>query len=288
MVSNEYEQRSADVILRPKYLQGIQLQEAKYLLERYDYLGLNHLFKLLISDWEKSSDPLENKIRNLLEIANQWNGAKFAEFATARGDAAKARSDEWWWTAYEAAYLGVVRLNQGNPIEAMFHSFRAVEGLLAKWVDEYHFSRRIGERNDKIQLPKEIVLPNGRRTTIVNAYGKGLYWCLKTCQNINSDRSLEACRKVQPDRDKDEDIWVFGEYTLKKKNQLFHQLFGLEEIEVFGYWYTDDQSDWEARVLGCLNFLSEQYDFTSLKDASLMSQVHEELKDAIAQYELTL
>jgi hypothetical protein len=287
MVSNEYEQWSADVIASPKYLKKIKLQEAKALLDYYDYLGLKNLFSFLIPDWEKSSDPLENKIRDLLEMANQWNGAKFAEFASARGEAAKARSDEWWWTAYEVAYLGVVRLNQGNSVEAMFHSFRAVEGLLAKWVDEYHSSRKIGQRNDKIQLDREIILPNGRRTTIVNAYGKGLYWCLKTCQNINCDRSLEACRKIKRDRDKDEDIWVFGEYTLKKKNQLFHQLLGLEEIEVFGYWYTDDQADWEARVLGCLNFVSEQYHFTSLKEASLMSQVHEELKDAIAQYELT-
>ncbi|MCP2729769.1 hypothetical protein [Limnofasciculus baicalensis] len=54
----------------------------------------------------------------------------------------------------------------------------------------------------------------------------------------------------------------------------------MEEKEVFEAWKTDSREKWEARVLGCLNFISGQK-FVSLKSASLMSQVHQELEKAI-------
>ena len=135
----------ADVIHSGEYLKGIKFEQAKELLRNHDYAGV----KLLVNDYLGS----ETKI--LLDAAIQWNFAKFDDFAQVMTEAAekyskdnewwrtfdadiKVRPNEWWWMAYESAYLAVVRLKQGNTVEAMFHSFRGVEGLLTKWVYQYN------------------------------------------------------------------------------------------------------------------------------------------------------
>jgi hypothetical protein len=61
-------------------------------------------------------------------------------------------------------------------------------------------------------------------------------------------------------------------------------LVGLTKNEVYQAWKTNNKQEWEERVLGCLNFISGQQ-FTSLKKASLMSQIHEELKADLDKYQ---
>ena len=79
----------------------------------------------------------------------------------------------------------------------------------------------------------------------------------------------------------------------KKRNDLFHQLKGLMgQEEVFENWRSKNEKKWEGRseekwkmrVVNCLNFISDQ-NFKSLEEASLMSQVHEELVEAIDRYQ---
>ena len=108
-----------------------------------------------------------------------------------------------------------------------------------------------------------------------NLYGRKLYDFLK----------YHYCKSSQPiDPEKDKDIWQFGEVTFDKRNQYFHQLFGLSEQDVFDAWDTDNRMDWEARVLGCLNFIAEpDSPFTALNTASLMDLIQDELEKAIAQ-----
>lgn len=279
LVTSERDSKLTKILDRSTYLRGIRKQEAKALLDRHDYSGVKELL----------ASSLNDEIKDLLDAAIQWNFAKFDDFAKAMEEAAdkyakdnewwqtidnlvKARSKEWWWTAYESAYLAVVRLKQGNTVEAMFHSFRAVEGLLRKWADEMHPPK-------EGQNPKKIQIICDGRTKTFNRYGKQLYDCLDNHFYNEHNRNIDSIQN--------EDIWKFGNITFDKRNDLFHQLLGMQEIQVFQDWGTQPQNQvaWEARVLGCLNFISGQSFTTPLEEASLMSQVHQELVNEIASYQ---
>lgn len=288
LVSNEYEKKPLDLIKSSSYLKRIKLQEAKALLKRFDYEGLERLFSLLVPDWEKPSDTKVKEIRELLEIAILWNHAEFEEFAKARGGEAKARLEDknnWWWTAYEAAYLGVVRLEQGNVVEALFHSFRALEGLIKEWALSKYQYPQIQYSNPRqpktpyfhgINLPSNLQnwfnLHRNNRFNNVGLFGKPLFTLLKEADKQRWNQNY--------------DIQVVNDDIIGERNSTFHCLRGLQESDLFQAWDTQNPDDWEARVLGCLNFIAEPKPHpTSLEKASLMSQVHKELEDAIAQYE---
>ena len=77
----------------------------------------------------ESEDELVN-VKSGLTAAVHWNQGNFDLLADELGNFAKERSRQWWWIGYEVAYLAVVRLKQSHTSEAMFHSFRSVEGLI--------------------------------------------------------------------------------------------------------------------------------------------------------------
>ncbi|MEQ8466980.1 hypothetical protein [Coleofasciculus sp. E1-EBD-02] len=263
LVCSEWDETLTQILPCSTYLRGIRQQEAKTLLERYDYSGV----KAILAPY------LTSDVAILLDAAILWNSAKFDQFAQTvlqypdsqlvQKLQERTQKCNWWWTGYEAAYLGVVRLDQGNTVEAFFHSFRAVEGLIRLFADAKY--------KDKIQFNKYgapyIEFSNKNR---FNLFGKQLYRFLDYCCTIDSE--------------KDKDIWRFGEVTFDKRNQYFHQLFGLSEQDVFEAWDTDNRMDWEARVLGCLNFIAEpDSPFTALDTASLISPIQDKLEKAIAQ-----
>jgi hypothetical protein len=142
LVSNEYQKEQVISIPSSNYLKGLKLQEAKELLDRYDYSGVDKIFAKL---WKNQSlTDKEQKIKDLLAMAILWNNANFDEFAKARSainEDAKKRTQEWWWTSYEAGYLAVIRLRQSNYVEALFHSFRAIEGLL-RYMDKNKYEHK--------------------------------------------------------------------------------------------------------------------------------------------------
>ncbi|CAD5990621.1 hypothetical protein PCC9214_05843 [Planktothrix tepida] len=275
LVSSEYDSKLTRILDRSTYLSGIQKQEAKTLLDRYDYSGVKELL----------NPYLTPEIRILLDAAIQWNFAKFDEFLAKimhypnsnliREAQKRTEEKNWWWTAYEAAYLGVIRLEQGNTVEAMFHSFRAVEGLLRKWVEQNHSDKiHQGSRGKEIRVSDE---------QIFNLHGQDLYRFLKYCYQENISKT--------------DDIGIFGHHVFKKRNNLFHQLEGLQDKKaVFENWRSpnekqwrdDPENKWKTRVIRCLNFLSgETFEFLDKEDkngevASLMVKVHEELVKAIA------
>jgi hypothetical protein len=138
LVSNEYDTQLTGFVESSSYLQELNREKAKELLDRHDYAGVKELI------FSYSSD----EIKSLLEAAIQWNFSEFEAFVKKLKECKNSdllervkedldRSKEYWWASYESAYLAVVRLRQGNTVEAMFHSFRAVEGLLAKWFDKF-------------------------------------------------------------------------------------------------------------------------------------------------------
>ena len=262
LVSSEYSQEIT-TIDNSAYLGAIQRQKAQALLEQHDYAAVKSLL----------DDYLDPETQILLNAAIQWNYAKFDEFATEIQKISdeefvgkvNKRSQQWWWTAYEAAYLGVIRLKQENTVEAMFHSFRAVEGLLSKWAIQ---NPNITINKRKITLEENFILPSGVKTKKLNAYGQGLYFALEKFKGV--------------DEINDKDIWGFGHCVFDERNEMFHQLAGLNNKEaVFEKWHISIKSEeeWEKRVLNCLNFIAEQEQtFNSLKEASLMSKVHEKLE----------
>ncbi|NER26162.1 MAG: hypothetical protein F6J89_00425 [Symploca sp. SIO1C4] len=264
LVSNERDSKLTRVLNSSTYLRGIRLQEAKALLERHDYSGVKALL----------SSSLNDEIKDLLDAAIQWNFAKFDEFAKAVEEAAEkyakdnewwqtleeevqARSNEWWWTAYESAYLGVVRLRQENTVEAMFHSFRAFEGLAIK---------------------------NAERHGISGKFGRRAFKCLRHRKQAEWNRHPYIKTLIELD--------TTGEKQrndlLDKRNNLFHQLQGFQKNDLFKAW-DSDESHWQEKVLGCLNFVSgETFKFLDREEsdgtvASLMVRVHEKLDNAITQ-----
>ncbi len=276
VVSNEYCPEQTRMISRSTYLRGLQTQEAKALLERYDYSGV----KAILAPY------LQAEVANLLEAAIQWNYAKFDKFAEHLQQAAdielaefaKSRTtlETWWWTAYESAYLGFVRLKQGNTVEAMFHSFRSVEGLLRQWSNVLY-----GDEIKQTKHPRSE--ENQRWDRNLNAYGEDLYWFLTVKKSVDVTKNLK--QNTTPD------IFIFGNLVFKKRNDLFHQLKGLEGQEkVFENWQSpnepkwkqDPEGHWKLRVLKCLNFICEE-NFSSLEEASLLVKVHQKIERAIAQ-----
>jgi hypothetical protein len=142
LVSNEHNAELTGFVESSSYLRGIKREQAKELLKNYDYAGVEKLIGQYLSD--------DDKI--LMESALQWNFAKFDSDDCEKSNsfacellklsspelqelkqAVSDRRQYYWWTAYEAAYLATVRHSQKNMVEALFHSFRAVEGLICEW-----------------------------------------------------------------------------------------------------------------------------------------------------------
>ena len=319
LVSSEQDKTLTDTVESSAYLQGIEIQQVKKLLYWHDYAGIKEVLKRQIEEVEKQNgnpkrtneqrkrDEQLKHVAYLLDAAIHWNCANFESFAEELkkhpdqefvqiveertkviGEQTKQQQKgkklnyyNYWWTAYEDAYLGVVRLNQNNTVEAMFHSFRAVEGLLSEWINK-HYKHLM--QDGEIHLPKPIKIKRRKKEeeiTTAKPYGQGLYFALDSIKDISKKDNL--------------DIWIFGNCTFRHRNSLFHGLEGLaDKKEVFRKWQPDndekrwgdnDNKKWKMRVLNCLNFIVKDdlpKKFELLEEASLMVRVHEELVSAIA------
>jgi hypothetical protein len=298
LVSNEYDREFTRAIESSNYLRGIQMQEAKRLLEGCDYAGVEKLLRPYLS---LNNDELAQRIQSLLAIAVQWNFSEFHDFKKklqeydwVQKDIVAERFHSWWWVGYEAAYLAVIRLlKQKNTVEALFHSFRAVEGSIAEWAKDT-YKDYIHDNGKSLFLAPNIlkVLPNyldvdDARSSVLR--GSVLADLKQKLMNNNlslySASLYELLRVSKPQWRQNEHISIVWDVAAKRRNQRFHQILGMKELEVCDAWQTNNSQQWEQRVLGCLNFVSDR-NFTSLKDASLMAKVHDELVNAIDRYEL--
>lgn len=278
LVSNEYRQEQTRAIASSEYLSAIRLQEAKALLARYDYVGV----EILLRSDLKSKQPDHKKLQILLKAAIEWNHAEFHKFKNilAKTDAIAQSSFPWWRVGYESAYLSVVRLRQGNTVEALFHSFRAIEGTVIKWA-KHHYASHVDEdpkygsqiRNSILRdLPKfeQALSPVNQERLQQNRlglFGEQLYTLLKT---------------AKPQWKKHTSIQVVWDSAKEERNKAFHNIEGLQESEVFAAWNTQDFANWSQRLCDCLNFITGQ-EMKSLEDASLMRQVHDAIAELINQ-----
>lgn len=282
LVSSEQDTRSPEILPSSSYLKGIRKQEAKALLKSYDYSGIQKLISPYLDDEHR-----ETKL--LLNAAIQWNYAKFEEFVSKLqkssdqelAQEAKERSQHWWWVAYEAAYLGVVRLEQGNTVEAMFHSFRALEGLTSKWSTQFY--------------PDDVLDRDGKAVAILNSTSKLPEYLLENLNELVSEGKFpeiglygeplfKLFRESKPELQNNEDLKSVWKSARGNRNKLFHRLEGLNEKSLFQAWGMNSRPSWEQRLLNCLNLISDpdQLHFKSLQEASLMAQVHQKLESAIA------
>ncbi|HHP7245627.1 MAG TPA: hypothetical protein ACFE0H_13175 [Elainellaceae cyanobacterium] len=247
LVSNEYNQELTDVLPSSNYLIALKRQQAVKLLEQHDYYAVKDIYSKYLSADENI----------LLEAAIQWNFAKFDEFVNELqrlseqplAKEVKNRSQQWWWTAYEAAWLGVVRLNQGNTVEAMFHSFRSLEGLAIEYASKKGLRR----------------------------YGRKVFEYFRS-QNQRQWREHPFITTLV-DLDSQTNDPTIRNDILDRRNNLFHQLSGFTPKDLFDAWGVT-KDDWHSVLIECLNLISGQ-SFVSLQETSLMAKVHKNLKSAI-------
>jgi hypothetical protein len=295
LTSNE---RTGDASLNPSssYFESMQIQEAKKFLDNYDYVSVFSVLEKKLARLKSQNPDQADKIHKLLEIAKLWNLSKFDEFKEAMKelpveslrDFATARfGDSWdWWIAYEEAYLGVVRRNQGNIVEAFFHSFRAFEGVFAAW------GNKIFKGNENIVKQKDIpcltkdVLEGDCQKYLAGSDLKSLREDLSK-EGILPLELMTLCKIFKKNRSdykptKCPDIIIFWDNEKEKRisarrNFIFHQVQGITEEQLLGFWIANSVSEWEDKILRFLNFIADEKDFKTWEEASLMARVHEEL-----------
>ena len=302
LLSNE---RSQEVNLIPysSYFQSMEIEEAKKLLGNHNYVGVESVLK----DRLKADDrDVAKSILALLEVAKLWNLSKFdddfkekmknLDIEDLKESATSRFNESWaWWIAYEEAYLALVRREQGNIVEAFFHSFRAFEGIFAEWGNKI-FKEKITVQKDIPCLTKD-VLEGDYQKYLAGSDLKCLREELST-KGILKLELMTLCKifkKNRPDYKpkKCPDIITFWDDDREKcisarRNFVFHQVQGINEGQLLNFWQVDSTKeakkqikDWENKILNFLNFIADEREFKNWSEASLMARVHQELVKAI-------
>jgi predicted transcriptional regulator len=320
LIGNERDPNLTKFSPSSAYLHGIRIQEAKALLGEgsYNYAGVEALIGDYIED--------RQDIKMLLNAAKNWNVAKFADFRddlkhhpkfALEAEEREEKSGNWWWIAYEEAYLAVIRENQGNVVEAFFHSFRAFEYIFAAWGKQY-FGQNI-ELISGVPYLKPSALDDGRK-----------YFSSKKCSNVDDLKKIKEklillSNKAPEEKIKSDDRVKLDMQTLckffkssrykeykkkcgelkifwdtendkrnnvsEKRNLVVHQAQGMSKTKLQEFWTTREESElfqeksWEEKLPIFLNFIVKEdfpEGFATLEEASLMSKVHTELEKAIA------
>jgi hypothetical protein len=178
----------------------------------------------------------------------------------------------------------MIRLKQGNTVEAFFHSFRAVEGLISKWAEQ-RFPDHIIPNDDSPLLKITILevfdfyLGKKDQEKMLTEFKE------KGTLVLSGFPLYSLLRADRPSWKKDcKDLSIFTEQIAPRRNKLFHRLKGLRSEEVWQEWKVDSLEKLEPRIISYLNFISGQ-SFTFLVESSLMPQLHQELKEALNTYQ---
>ena len=311
LTSNE-RTREASLDSSSSYFESMQIQEAKKFLNNYDYVSVYSVLENKLKRLQSKNPDQADNILKLLEVAKLWNLSKFGEFKEAMKnlpvenlrDIATARfSDSWnWWIAYEEAYLGIICRNQGNIVEAFFHSFRAFEGVFAEW------GNKIFKGDENIVIHKDIpcltkdILEDDCQKYLASSDLRSLREELAK-EGILKLELMTLCKIFKKNRSdykpaKCPDITIFWDNNDKegrisvasRRNFIFHQVQGMEEAQLMEFWRVDTLKeveqqiqDWENKILRFLNFIADEKDFKTWEEASLMARVHVELVKEIRE-----
>ncbi|MGI0480844.1 hypothetical protein ACN4EE_08635 [Geminocystis sp. CENA526] len=257
------------------YLWSRKQGEALSLLERHDYNGV---YSILEPYYQDSNNQDIRKLKLYLSKAIKWN---ITDFDTFISGLQQIPNNNWWWKGYESAYLGFVRFKQGNNIEAFFHAFRSIEGLMSELItvkyNDYvifpkgetpYLSSRICDKNSpfpELKNHRGLFNQDGR----VYLYGGGLYSLVKiVLPHIENEKN-----------------WQRFEHIKEWRNRIFHRLKHLEKGDLLSVcWEVQDVQQWKNKVLYYLNSLSGQ-NYPSLEKGSFMAEYHRQIKDLIQKYQ---
>jgi hypothetical protein len=260
--------------LGTNYLWDRTQQQAVGLLDRSDYAGAQEILSPYLITKDVGAIP------NRLKAGIAWNQGQFKIFLNESKSVlspAQQQGATWWWMAYELAYLSVIRMEQDSTVEAMLHSFRSIEGCLYLWAKKT-LDEDFMERPKGFPVISKSVLDKYPDVKLIKVYDRerGAYdnaqWRGALRQTL-----LET---LLPKTDCLDFQAFWGSQEIR--NKASHLLGGLSKEEVFGAWGEDikNQSQWEARILACLNILTEQK-FKTLSEASLFATLQERVKNSI-------
>jgi hypothetical protein len=254
------------------YLWDRKQSEALRLLERHDYEEVN---TTLNPYYEDSNNEEIRRLKLWLKKAIKWNIADFDTFASGLE---QIPANNWWWKAYESAYLGVIRLQQGNTTEAFFHAFRAVEGLMSELIINKYKSHIEIPRRETPYL-KSSVCRDNNYPEFKNLTGE-----FKNGKIDLYGSKLDNLLKIALPQIKTDSYWDhFFSVTKQRRNRLYHRLIKLPEGDLFNAWDVGNQQEWKKRILYFLNSLSGQ-SYSSLEEASIMANFHYKIKESIQRY----
>jgi len=256
------------------YLWDRTQQQALKLLSSYDYAESSNL----LEPYFQQSSSNFGTIPNLLKAGELWNQGEFQKFLTLAGTSIKIDNLQGrLWMAYEQAYLGVIRLKQMNTTEAMLHSYRAIEGLLYWWAAD-SFPNDVKERENNYPLIKNSIL---QKYPSLSTHFK------KTEQKLNGTLLCDLLNAAIPKTVTSNDFKAFWHSAKTARNYFSHRLGGLAEKEVFHAWGKDitNSEQWQTRIINCINLVTGK-SFKTLSEASLFSQLHTQVFEAIRKSEI--
>ncbi|MBS9392710.1 MAG: hypothetical protein HEQ29_06015 [Dolichospermum sp. LBC05a] len=267
--------------LGTNYLWDRTQKQALKLLESYDY---TEAYDLLEPYFQQSGSKF-GAIPNLLKAGKLWNQGQFEGFLSLAENSTQISSVEGrLWMAYEQAYLGVIRLKQMNTTEAMLHSYRAIEGLLYWWAAD-SFPDHFQEEKQGWPL---VNISITKKYSSLERYFTGSENTAKVDGWLLKDLLNEAI----PETKNSIDFKAFWKSAKKARNTFSHRLGGLAEQDVFKAWSKDinnpdikTSEQWQKRILNCINLVTGK-SFSTLYKASLFSQIHKQVLEAIEKQEI--
>jgi len=263
--------------LGTNYLWDRTQKQALKLLESYDYA---EAYNLLAPYFQQSSANF-GAIPNLLKAGKLWNQGQFERFLSLAKSSTQISSVQGrLWMAYEQAYLGVIRLEQLNTTEAMLHSYRAIEGLLYLWAVE-SFPNDVQEEKQGWPLVKiSITEKYPALEYYFGKYESKIHLQTNLLRNLLNIAIRETANSI--------DFQIFWGSAKDARNNFSHRLGGLSEQDVFNAWGKDitNSQQWQKRILNCINLVTGK-SFKNLSQASIFSQLHAQVIEAIEKHELS-
>jgi hypothetical protein len=279
--------------LGTNYLWDRTQQQALQLLDRYDYAGVNDL----LQSYFKQDSSGFGATPTLIKAGIAWQQGQFDTFyklaKSVLTPAERRRVPQeqgfHWWKAYEQAFIGAIRLEQGNTVEAMLHSFRAVEGLMTDWI-HHKFYNYLQTAPDKQSLLCDSIsseYPLSQYPELAQCFVD-----IKTQKQVSSTPLLWRVQRCLleiaiPSTANNPDYRAFwSKENRDQRNLLSHRLGGLSRKDLFNAWGRDIKTDeqWSNRILSCLNQITGQ-SFKSLSQASLFTSIHTKVVETIAHYQ---
>jgi hypothetical protein len=273
-------------LLSTHYLWDRVQKQALQLLDRRDYAGVEELLKSYFAQHSSTFGSVPKKLKGAIA----WNQGDFEAFQKYIQDgltqSAHWQLSQWWWMAYEQAYLAVVRFEQKSTSEAMTHSFRSIEGAIWVWI-KHTIADHVKEQPRRYpQLLDSILTPY---PTLENDFIDKTTNKRKDSINLNGYVQEALIQAAIPATCHSRDFKAFwSQETRDYRNRLSHQLGGITENMLFDAWGdgVHNQPTWETRILNCLNLITGRSMFKSIAKASLLTDVHTQLREAIATIEL--